>query len=129
GISHDCDYPVEITNRPRISRTNLARNLTSYKIDKKVRASLASGHSLYSIHTGLLESLNPDLVITQEQCSACAVDRDRTVCALESLKFNADWLSLDSIGFPGLYKDILKVGSATGRTREAEKLIADLAAR
>jgi iron complex transport system substrate-binding protein len=129
GISHDCDYPAVIVNRPRISSTNLARNLTSYKIDEKVRASLASGHSLYSIRTELLGSLNPDLVITQEQCSVCAVDRDRTVCALESLKLNADWLSLASSGFSGLYQDILKVGSATARIWEAEKLVAELAAR
>lgn len=129
GISHDCDYPAVVVNRPRISSTNLAQNLTSYEIDEKVRGSMASGHSLYSIRTELLESLNPDLVITQEQCSVCAVDRDRTVCALESLKVNADWLSLASSGFSGLYQDILKVASATGRVHQAQELVAQLAAR
>jgi iron complex transport system substrate-binding protein len=129
GISHDCDYPAVVVNRPRISSTNLAQNLTSYEIDEKVRASMASGHSLYSIRTELLESLNPDLVITQEQCSVCAVDRDRTVCSLESLKLNADWLSLASSGFSGLYQDILKVASATGRVHQAQELVAQLAAR
>jgi len=129
GISHDCDYPAEILDRPRLTSTTLASDLTSYEIDEKVRASAASGHSLYGIQAELFKSLKPDLVITQEQCSVCAVDRDRTVCALESMKLDTKWLSLAAAGFPGLYKDILDVASATDRRLQAEKLIAELAAR
>src|SRR5260370_5381272 len=129
GISHDCDYPAEILNRPQLTGTTVGSALTSNEIDQKVRASAASGHSLYVIQTELFESLHHDLVITQQQCSVCAVDRDGTVCALESMKLNTDWLSLAAVGFSGLYKDILDVGLATGRKTEAEKLVAELAAR
>src|SRR5260370_17308333 len=109
GISHDCDYPAEILNRPRLTGTTLGSDLTSYEIDQKVRASAASRHSLYVIQTELFESLHPDLVITQEQCSVCAVDRDRTVCTLASMKLDPNWLSLPANAFPGLYKHILHV--------------------
>jgi iron complex transport system substrate-binding protein len=129
GISHDCDYPAEILTRPRVTGTTLVPDLTSYEIDERVRASAASGHSLYVIQTQLLEGLHPDLVITQEQCSVCAVDRDHTVCALESMSLNTDWLPLASTGFPELYQDIRDVGSATARTLQAEKLVAELAGR
>lgn len=129
GISHYCDYPLEIVNRPRLTATTLGPDLSSYEIDQKVRASAESGHSLYLIQTELLQSLHPDLVITQEQCGVCAVDRDRTVCALESMNLNAEWLSLSATGFSGLYKDILDVGSATERTSESELLISELVGR
>ena len=129
GISHDCDYPAQILNRPRLTGTTLGSDLTSYEIDQKVRDSAASGHSLYVIQTELFERLHPDLVITQEQCSVCGVDRDRTVCALESMKLKTEWLSLAATGFSGLYKDMLAVGSATMRKPEAENLVAELAAR
>jgi len=129
GISHDCDYPAEILNRPQFTGTTLGSDLTSNEIDQKVRASAASGHSLYVIQTELFESLHPDLVITQQQCSVCAVDRDHTVCALESVNLDTNWLSLAATGFSGLYKDILDVGSATRRKPQAEKLVAELAAR
>src|SRR5260370_1400881 len=129
GISHDCDYPAEILNRPRLTGTTLGSDLTSYELDQKVRATAAWGHSLYVIEPELFESLHPDLVITQEQCSVCAVDRDRTVCALESMKLNTDWLSLVATGFSGLYTDILDVGSATGCRSQAERLVAELSAR
>ncbi len=129
GISHDCDYPTEILNRPRLTGTMLGSDLTSYEIDQKVRASAASGRSLYVIQTEIFESLQPDLVITQGQCSVCAVDRDRTVCALESMKLDTKWLSLAATGFSGLYKDILDVGLATECRSQAEQLAAELAAR
>ena len=129
GISHDCDYPADILSRPRLTGTTLAPDLRNYEIDEKVRASAASGHSLYVIQTELFESLQPDLVITQEQCSLCAVDRDRTVCVLESMKLDTKWLSLAATEFSGLYKDILDVGAASGRKARAEELVAELAAR
>lgn len=129
GISHDCDYPTEILNRPRLTGTMLGSDLTSYEIDQKVRGSAASGRSLYVIQTEIFESLQPDLVITQGQCSVCAVDRDRTVCALESMKLDTKWLSLAATGFSGLYKDILDVGLATECRSQAEQLAAELAAR
>jgi iron complex transport system substrate-binding protein len=129
GVSHDCDYPAEILNRPRLTGTTLGSDLTSYEIDQRVRATAASGRSLYVIQAELFESLSPDLVITQEQCSVCAVDRDRTVCALESMNLETKWLSLSATGFAGLYKDVLDVGSATGRESQAEKLVGELAAR
>ena len=129
GISHDSDYPAEILNLPRLTGTTLGSDLSSNEIDQKVRASAATGHSLYVIQTKLFQSLRPDLVITQEQCSVCAVDRDRTLCALESMKLNTNWLSLAATGFSGLYKDILDVGSATARKPAAEKLVAELEGR
>lgn len=129
GISHDCDYPAEILNRPRLIGTTLGSDLSSYEIDQKVRSSAASGHSLYVIRTDLFESLHPDLVVTQEQCSVCAVDRDRTVCALESMRLDTKWLSLAATGFSGLYKDVLAIGLATGHQPQAEKLVAKLATR
>jgi iron complex transport system substrate-binding protein len=129
GISHYCDYPAEIVNRPRLTGTKLGPDLSSYEIDQKVRASAASGHSLYLIQTELFESLHPDLVITQEQCSVCAIDRDRTVCALENMNLKAKSVSLAATGFSGLYKDILAVGSATERSTQSERLVAELTER
>jgi iron complex transport system substrate-binding protein len=129
GVSHDCDYPTEILNRPRLTRTTLPSDLSSYEIDQKVRGSMAASQSLYVVETELIESLYADLVITQQQCSVCAVDRDRTLCALESMRVDAKWLSLSANGFSGLYRDILDIGSATERRCEAENLVSGLSGR
>ena len=129
GISHDCDFPAEILDRPRLTSTSLPSDLSSYEIDHEVRASVCSGHSLYAIQTELLKGLRPDLIITQEQCRVCAVDRDRTICALEDLGLQTASLSMAASDFSELYKDILAVGSATSHEQQAESLVARLQER
>jgi iron complex transport system substrate-binding protein len=129
GISHACDWPPTILGRPRLTTTRLRPELTSCEIDQRVRESLSSGHSLYAINGDFLRKLRPDLVITQEQCQVCAVNRDHTVCAIDCLGLEAEWLSLASIDLAGLYRDIINVGLVTERREAAESLVNQLAAR
>src|SRR5215467_10554694 len=109
AISHDCDHPPEILTRPRLTATRLAHHLSSYNIDQQTRESASSGNSLYVIDEELLRQLNPDLVVTQEQCHVCAVDRQRTLTLLGGLKLNLDCFSLAAVDFPGLYRDVLEL--------------------
>lgn len=127
GISHACDWPPAVSSRPRVTATRLSPDLNSLEIDKKVREGLSSGHSLYAIDARLLQSLRPDLVITQEQCVVCAVDQDRAVCATDNLGIKTNVLSLSSFDFAGLWRDIINVGSATGQVKQAESLADELA--
>lgn len=129
GVSHACEWPTAILSRPRVTATHLSAELNSVGIDRKVRESLSSGQSLYAIDGELLQRLHPDLVITQEQCLVCALDRDRAICSIDNLGIKTQLLSLSADNFAGLYSDILRVGSATGRTRQAEKLVRQLATR
>jgi len=129
GISHGCDWPPAILSRPRLTTTRIDPELTSNEIDRQVRGSLSSGRSLYAIDGKVLRTLSPDLVITQEQCQVCAVDRDQTVCAMDSLAIDATRLSLTGADFAGLYRDIVNVGLATQRREAAESLVDQLKAR
>jgi iron complex transport system substrate-binding protein len=126
GISHDCDFPREILHRPRLTRTKLSSGLGSWEIDQVVRASASLGQSLYAIETEQLQRLEPDLIVTQEQCKVCAVDRDHTVCALNSIGLEIKPISVSANSFPELYRDILAVGALTGHAREAQDLVAKL---
>jgi iron complex transport system substrate-binding protein len=129
GISHACDWPPTILSRPRLTTTRIDPELTSCEIDQRVRGSLSSGDSLYAIDGELLRTLRPDLVITQGQCQVCAVNRDHTVCAIDSVAIEATWLSLTGVDFAGLYRDIIHVGSETGRRQAAERLVNQLTAQ
>jgi len=129
AISHDCDFPADILDRPRLTATKIGPDLSSYEIDSSVRESAFSGHSLYRIDKEMLGRLRPDLIVTQEQCRVCAVDRDHTICTLEDMDLNTKLVSLSAIDFAGLYQDILSLGSATGRDDKAQKLVSELMAR
>ena len=47
--------------------------MSSRQIDEEVRRRLKAGEPLYHVDTELINSLEPDLLITQEHCEVCAV--------------------------------------------------------
>ena len=74
GISEDCNWPAEISDKPLVARTQIdVSTLSSAEIDAVVRATASAGHSLYTLDAELIDELDPDLVITQDLCEVCAV--------------------------------------------------------
>jgi iron complex transport system substrate-binding protein len=75
AVTHECDYPPgEIAGLPRITGNLIPLEVQgSREIDTAVRAAVSGGHGLYSIDDELLAKLEPDLILTQELCSVCAV--------------------------------------------------------
>lgn len=73
GITHECDHPPEIGQLPRLTGDLTTPAGTSRQIDAAVRAALSDGHGLYRLDGPELAALRPDLVLTQELCSVCAV--------------------------------------------------------
>ena len=74
GISHECDFPEELLDLPRISRPRFdPANLASGEIDQAVREAMATYGSVYEIDTTGLAALNPSVVLTQAVCEVCAV--------------------------------------------------------
>src|SRR5712691_3843540 len=80
GISHSCDYPPSVTDRPRLTRPH--RNLdglSSREIDDAVRAALHEDGSVYEIDIDAINALAPDLILTQGICDVCAVPETQVV--------------------------------------------------
>src|SRR5687767_4952739 len=73
AVSHECDFPADVTTKPRATFTNVTVTATSGEIDAQVRELAAAGKPLYEIDTELVVRLRPDLIVTQAQCDVCAV--------------------------------------------------------
>ena len=74
GRSHECNYPPEVQSAPIVSASRIDTSaIPSAQIDRAVRDALADGRPLYAIDAELLESLAPDLIVTQDLCEVCAV--------------------------------------------------------
>jgi iron complex transport system substrate-binding protein len=75
AVTHECDYPPDaIAGIPRITSNLLPAEVTrSADIDLAVREAVGTGHGLYALDDAALTDLKPDLVLTQELCSVCAV--------------------------------------------------------
>src|SRR5919204_3173063 len=86
GVSAECDFPPEVRRLPVVTASRIdTSTLSVLDVDRAVREAVADGRSLYAVDERLLESLSPDLVITQDLCEVCAVSSGDVTAAVRSL--------------------------------------------
>lgn len=129
AVTHECDFPPEIAAVPKVTRSNIPAGLSSREIDAAVNASLDSLGSLYELDFPLLESLRPDLILTQRLCDVCAVSYDRVQEAVQSLPSHPRVLNLEPHSLTEILETIRAVGAAAGRSAAAETVVGALNGR
>lgn len=139
GVSHECDWPRSVTEKPKVTssvlpapQTDEDGNVlepTAAAIDAAVRASVAAGESLYRVDVDLLRSLNPTILLTQGLCDVCAVSHKIAVAAADAMGSAATVIDLAPTTLAGVLESFRQVGTATGRDAEAAELSARTQAR
>ncbi len=130
GISHECDYPPQVLDRPRVSRPRFdPLGLDSAAIDAAVKEAVATCGSVYALDTELLRALQPDLILTQAVCDVCAVPTSLAEEAARALGRPVTVLSLDAHGISGIIETILRLAAATGSGRRGAEVVAHLRER
>lgn len=129
GISHECDYPAEILDRPRVSRPCFdPSGLDSRAIDAAVKETLARFGSVYALDVELLRELAPDLVLTQGVCEVCAVPTSLAEEAVRVLGRQTRVLSLDPHSISGITDSILEVAAAANRPERGRIVVSEIQA-
>ena len=130
GRSHECDYPVGVSQLPIVSRPALSLDgLTPSEIDEAVAARMRSGESLYVVDERLLNDLAPDVVLTQDLCQVCAPSGNELARALATMPSNPDVVYLTPRTLAEIDENVIAVGEAIGRQREARVLADENRAR
>ena len=87
GLTHECDYPPEIRNKPIVVRNALPlAGLSLREIDAAVSARIRRGASLYEVDEHLLQELAPTLILTQNLCRVCAPSGKEITQVLKCLR-------------------------------------------
>jgi len=129
GISHECDYPPEARTKPIISTSDIRRTLRSDEVHRAVSLHKHPAHSLYRIDEKLLQEVSPDIILTQELCSVCAVPVSQVRGAARILAGSCRILSLEPETFRQILDSILAVGEVTGREARARQVVEALEKR
>ncbi len=130
GVTFECDEPPAArTEKTVVVGGRDTRGMTPGEIDSYVRAQLAAGADLYTLHAQALADLRPDLILTQDLCRVCALPSGHVEDALGYLGCRADVLSLDPHTLDDVLDSILAVGRRTGVSERATRLVGDLRAR
>lgn len=130
AISHECDYPPTVTDRPRVSRSRFdTTGLDSGAIDAAVRETMAAQGSVYELDVERLRALEPDLILAQAVCDVCAVPTSLAQAAADALGGRARVLSLDSHTVEDILGAVTTVGEAVEVTDRAARVVQELRER
>jgi iron complex transport system substrate-binding protein len=130
GISHECDYPPEVRNRPVMLRPTLdPEQASSSDLDRQVKTALADGRPLYQLDEELFARAQPDLVITQVLCQVCAVTPRDLRLAMDRLPRMPKVLSLNATRLEQVLAEVQRIGSTVGKEALALALSTRLRAR
>lgn len=126
GRSHECDEPAAVQALPALTAPRIDPAASSGGIHEQVEQ--ASG-PLFALDIERLARLQPDLVLTQAACAVCAISADDVVEAVEKSGVATQVIALSPTTLDDVFRDILTVGEATGRLREAHDVVAGLQRR
>jgi iron complex transport system substrate-binding protein len=130
GVTFECDEPPAARSEKTIVVGGRdTTGMTPREIDGYVRAQLAAGADLYTLHARALADLRPDLILTQDLCRVCALPSGHVDEALGYLGCQAEVLSLDPHSLDEVLDSILEVGRRAGVPERATRLVAGLRAR
>src|SRR6266568_8754172 len=130
AVTHECDYPPEAMFKPKITESVIDHeHLTGSEIDHHVSSNIGRHGSIYRLKEDLLETLRPDLIVTQELCDVCAVSYKDVQRAARLLDGQTRIVSLEPNTLDEMLETILLVGEMTGRQDQADKKIQELKGR
>ncbi len=120
GRSHECDWPdTAALHAVPVLTASKTVFTTSAGVDAAVREQLATGQSLYTLDTALLESLRPDVIVTQDLCEVCSIDLNTVRSVVAGMTRPPAIISLNPQTFEGVLDDVDVVGRAIGLERRA----------
>jgi iron complex transport system substrate-binding protein len=131
GRSHECDYPERVRGVPMVTRATYDADGDSAAIDDAVQSTLQEGLSLYEVDLDRLRELEPDLIVTQDQCEVCAVSMSELEQSLQDWTQDGDGGEVPEVYSmqPQTMKQVLdaalRLGKHVGRTQAAMEVIAE----
>ncbi len=130
GVSHECDFPEEANERPRVTQCAIHdAGLTSGEVDAWVRRALRENGTIYTIDEPLLRELRPDVILTQKLCDVCAVGYGTVAKLAQSLPGPPRVVNLEPSSLNDIFDDIRRVAETCEIPQRAEKLILNLSGR
>jgi len=129
GVSHECDYPEQARTKPIVSASTPPSGLCSEQIHSAFSEHGHASHSLYRIDEQLLKQIDPDVILTQELCTVCAIPVAQVREAARVLAGDRCVVSLEPNNLRQILENISAVAEVTGRQTEAAALVAQLERR
>ena len=128
GVTFEC--PPQAAGKPVLVRCVLeGKNYSSGEIDRIFSASKAQGKSLYYVEEGLLRSIMPDVIFTQDVCDVCQIDTVCTSAAIARLEKQPLLIPLTPKSLQDVFQTAVTIATALGHEEAAYHHLSDLQKR
>jgi iron complex transport system substrate-binding protein len=126
GVTHECDYPRAAAAKPAVIRPRVDPAAPQAELDRQVRELVGRGESIYAVDADLLESLAPDLLVTQDLCHVCAASPEDLAASLARWHTRPRIVTFSPRTLAGVWRGIREIAEAAGRTAEGNALASRL---
>ncbi len=129
GVTHECDFPASVRRLPKVTRTLIPTDAASAEIDWLIGERMSGAQALYTLDMAMLESLRPDLIVTQSLCGVCAVAQRDVEAAACALPGNPRVVNLEPASLAEVLASIRTVAAAVDVADRADEVIGALEQR
>ncbi|MFB5627053.1 MAG: cobalamin-binding protein [Nitrosarchaeum sp.] len=123
GVTHECKYPENAKTKLQvISSVINSEELSSKEIDTKTCQLLSEGKEIFTLHEKNILEANPDLIITQETCEACAAHTSQVGKAVKILQKIPIIHSMDPHNLEEIIESVNRIGEIIEKEDKAKKI-------
>ena len=127
GVTHECTYPKEAKNKPKIINTVVdSENLNSKQIDEIVCKLMNDGKDIFVLDKENIKNANPNLIVSQNTCEVCAAHTNQVQQAVEMLETKPEIYSMDPHSVKEILEGITEFAKIIDREEKGKKLKKEL---
>jgi len=123
GVTHECKYPEDAKTKLQvISSVINSDELSSNEIDTKTCQLLSEGKEIFTLNEKNMLKANPDLIISQETCDACAAHNNQVNKAIQILQKKPMTHLMDPHNLEEIVKSVNEIGKVIEKEKNAIKV-------
>jgi iron complex transport system substrate-binding protein len=130
AVSHECDYPEEAKDRPRVTYCEIhGKAMSSSEIDRWVSEQIRTNGTIYALDDKALRELGPDLILTQRLCDVCAPGYESVEALAATLPSRPRVMNLEPKSLRDVLSCVEQVAKAMGHPEKGVELCCALGRR
>ena len=127
GVTHECDYPSDASNKPRVIESVFEpEKMSSQEIDDKICELSERGEEIYKLITENVSNAKPDLIISQEICEVCSAYTNQVKNAMDILEEKPEIYSMSPHDIQGILKCVKDVAEKIDEVERGGEIISSL---
>jgi len=130
GVTHECDYPSDASNKPRVIESIFEPDkMSSQEIDDKICELSERGEEIYKLITENVSNAKPDLIISQEICKVCSAYTNQVKNAINILEEKPEIYSMSPHNIQEILRCVSDIAEKIEEVERGEEIVNSLNTR